>query len=220
MNCNRIILLALFVSCTTFGRLKAADPCCRWLGCAAPDCVGQWCCDDYDSKCMPCVELSFCFGCDDYCCKRLPCSCVPLCFQCDDYCKKCLPRACAPPLRNNLKCGPPPPCKCQRCCPATPLGRSTCRCFAQRGVTETRVDEAVASEPDTSGIHSTRIESPDRKERNDRFVVVREVTFEADFESQSRETSVVRNEASNVQTAEEQARQAASLRLFLRNLRR
>jgi len=85
---------------------KAGEPCRKFLGCPVPDCIGKWCCDDYQSKCLPCVKVPLCFGCDNYCRKSLPRICAPLCFTCDDYCRKCQPPVCRPPLLATLQCAP------------------------------------------------------------------------------------------------------------------
>jgi hypothetical protein len=209
----------LAVACSNVGRLPAGEPCCRWLDCSVPDCIGRWCCDDYDVKCLPCANVSFCFGCDGYCCKRLPCTCVSLCFQCDDYCKKCLPTACTPPLLNDAKCGPPPPCRCQRCCTPPPLVPHVCPCLAKSSATALAIEDAAAMEPEASEIDSAML--PSLKPAQDgRYIVVREVGYESAFGPNSLEDSREKRRAVPDPTSVNQEQQAASLRSFLRSLRR
>ena len=66
-----------------------------------PDCIKQYCCDDYCPKGLPCVCPLDYFERDDYCRRKLPVTCATLCWKCDDYCPKRLPRVCCPPF---LKC--------------------------------------------------------------------------------------------------------------------
>ena len=96
MKCNqRWIFGVLAVFFWFSSKSPAEEPCLKWFGCPVPDCIGKWCCDDYDAKCLPRICTPIRFGCDDYCKKELPCGCTSFCFHCDDYCKKCLPCVCA-----------------------------------------------------------------------------------------------------------------------------
>ena len=134
MRLKTFAVALVLVSLLPATALQAGEPFCRILGCPVPDCIGKWCCDDYQAKCLPCVKVPFCFGCDDYCRKSLPRVCAPLCFSCDDYCKKCPPPVCRPPLLATLRCVPQ---------------RASCGCnvCATEGCDQATVTGKVASEP-------------------------------------------------------------------------
>jgi len=106
MRLNKQAVALVFATLLLMTNVYAAEPCRKILGCPVPDCIGKWCCDDYKSKCLPCVKVPLCFGCDDYCRKSMPRVCTPLCFTCDDYCRKCQPPVCRPPLLSTLRCVP------------------------------------------------------------------------------------------------------------------
>lgn len=147
MNRKWILVLGMLGWLTLPLAADAAEPSCRWFGSAVPDCIGKWCCDDYDAKSLPCVDVPLCFGCDDYCPKALPCGGVPLCFQCDDYCPKCLPPTCSSPLLEHLRCGPPPAsCRCSgRCDRCEPAPKGKCG-LTSDGVVEHQVAREETSE--------------------------------------------------------------------------
>ena len=75
-------------------------------GICIPDCIKEWCCDDYCSKPVPCPVPVKCFGYDCYHPKQLPCPAYVKCFRCDDYCRKPLPSVCCP-TGYAMKCMPP-----------------------------------------------------------------------------------------------------------------
>jgi len=104
MKLNKHAVGLVFATLLLVTNANAGEPCRKFLGCPVPDCIGKWCCDDYKSKCPPCVKVPLCFGCDEYCRKSMPRVCTPLCFTRDDYCKKCQPPVCRPPLLNTLRC--------------------------------------------------------------------------------------------------------------------
>ena len=116
MKLNKHAVGLVFATLLLVTNANAGEPCRKFLGCPVPDCIGKWCCDDYKSKCLPCVKVPLCFACDDYCRKPMPRVCAPLCFTCDDYCKKCQPPVCRPPLLSTLRCvSDRPSCGCTTC---------------------------------------------------------------------------------------------------------
>lgn len=104
LNVQPVALVFITMLLITSG--NAGEPFRKFLGCPVPDCIGKWCCDDYQGKSLPCIKVPLCFGCDNYCRKTIPRVCTPLCFTCDDYCRKCQPSVCRPPLISTLRCIP------------------------------------------------------------------------------------------------------------------
>ena len=120
MKVNKHAVVLVFATLLLVTNINAGEPCRKFLGCPVPDCIGKWCCDDYKSKCLPCVKVPLCLGCDDYCRKSMPRVCTPLCFSCDDYCQKCQPPVCRPPLLSTLRCVPGQgACGCTTCSPSS-----------------------------------------------------------------------------------------------------
>lgn len=99
------LLIATAVVAMTVGAAAHAGPFADCLSWCVPDCIQNYCCDDYRPKCPPCPKPVCCFECPDYCPKCPPCP-KPVCdFECPDYCRKCPPCPCGP-LPPGLTCGP------------------------------------------------------------------------------------------------------------------
>jgi len=111
MNSKKLpiaLAVVLTVALTGLAGAQAFEP-LTWLSGHAkcwPNCVGKFCCDDYDGKPLPCAVGANCFDCADYCPKPLPClPAVKAAFCCDDFCPKPLPPTCYTTAKN-LRCVP------------------------------------------------------------------------------------------------------------------
>lgn len=218
-----LILVMLITAWIPVRPLPAKEPCCHWLGCRVPDCIGKWCCDDYDTKCLPCVDVRFCSGCDDYCGKRIPCTCVLLCPRCDDYRKKCLPRTCTPPLLHNLHCGAPPNRRCAVCSQRKIRVSTDSRCVGILADVTEQANETESLElqsHDATPPPPYTPSAPFHTSTENRFVVVREVSHEATCDDELQEIEDSSDSASSDSTSAAKQQQAASLRSFLQSLRR
>ncbi len=77
-----------------------------------PDCVRDYCCDDYCPKHVPCLHGIKTKCCDDYCEKPTPCI-RRACIVCDDYRPKCQPQVPCPARKLTCQKG----CSRDRCEP-------------------------------------------------------------------------------------------------------
>ena len=111
LNMNKSVFTLIFVIATVAATYNAhADKPRPWFAPPVPDCISNYCCDDYCPKRPPCAKPTCSFRCPDY---RPKCSpfAKPICrFKSPDYCKKCDPCPCGP-VPPNQACGP-------RCCHA------------------------------------------------------------------------------------------------------
>lgn len=99
--------ITLTIALLTLAQAQAFEP-FAWLSGhtrCRPNCVGKFCCDDYDGKPLPCAVGANCFECADYCAKPRPCLPAGNSFCCDDFCPKPLPPICCANAKQ-LRCVP------------------------------------------------------------------------------------------------------------------